>query len=285
MRQLHLFEKEIVHKAPNVASVPQYSPLRYPGGKTWLYPFAKQWLHDKKEKFLIEPFAGGASVGLAAAIEGWVDHVILVDLDDNIFSFWDALINGYGDWLADQVLDFDFTEKNINDTLNKKKMDAKEKAFALLLNNRISHGGIMAIGAGRIKNGENGKGLSSRWYPQTLNHRIKKICKVADRISIVKDDAFEFTKNFLSNDKAIFFFDPPYTKAGKRLYQHFQIDHEKLFKVSKKLKGDFLITYDFSEEILSYAKKYDLFYEKVLMQTTHLIKKHELLISKDSGWL
>ncbi|MFQ5641297.1 MAG: DNA adenine methylase [bacterium] len=83
MKQLHLFNEATVHRAPNVASVPQYSPLRYPGGKTWLYPFVKRWLFHKKDKILIEPFAGGASVGLAAAIENCVKHVILVEKDYN----------------------------------------------------------------------------------------------------------------------------------------------------------------------------------------------------------
>ena len=30
--------------AVNVAAVPQRSPLRYPGGKTWLIPHVRAWL-------------------------------------------------------------------------------------------------------------------------------------------------------------------------------------------------------------------------------------------------
>ena len=30
----------------NVASVPQRSPLRYPGGKTWLVPHIRTWLKE-----------------------------------------------------------------------------------------------------------------------------------------------------------------------------------------------------------------------------------------------
>lgn len=285
MRQLDLFEKEFIHKAPNVASVPQYSPLRYPGGKTWLYPFAKNWLSEKKNSFLIEPFAGGSSVGLAAAIEGWVENVILADIDDNIFCFWDAVLNGYGEWLAARVLDFDFTEENIDKALQKKDNSKQDKAFALLLNNRISHGGIMALGAGRIKNGENGKGLKSRWYPETLHRRIINIVKHRHRISILNDDAFKLIQKYADDYKAIFFLDPPYTKAGKRLYKYSNINHENLFLSTQNIQGDFLITYDYSPEIVNYVNKYNFFMEKILMQTTHLTKKYELLITKNPNWI
>src|ERR1700677_2717012 len=48
-------------KPVNVASVPQRSPFRYPGGKTWLVPYIRDWLRSKKTRpaRLIEPFAGG----------------------------------------------------------------------------------------------------------------------------------------------------------------------------------------------------------------------------------
>ena len=47
----------------NVASVPQRSPFRYPGGKTWLIPRIRQWLRCRPctPALLIEPFAGGES--------------------------------------------------------------------------------------------------------------------------------------------------------------------------------------------------------------------------------
>jgi len=42
----------------NVASIPQRSPFRYPGGKTWLIPSVRQWLRQSTRPILlIEPFA------------------------------------------------------------------------------------------------------------------------------------------------------------------------------------------------------------------------------------
>ncbi|MBN2594284.1 MAG: hypothetical protein JXA81_12320, partial [Sedimentisphaerales bacterium] len=48
--QPSLFDEDIAtsklrrSKVVNVASVPLRSPFRYPGGKTWLVPYVRQWL-------------------------------------------------------------------------------------------------------------------------------------------------------------------------------------------------------------------------------------------------
>jgi DNA adenine methylase len=50
-----------VTQVVNVASVPQRSPFRYPGGKTWAIPIIKKWLKQTGTPvpLLVEPFAGG----------------------------------------------------------------------------------------------------------------------------------------------------------------------------------------------------------------------------------
>ena len=45
--------------AVDVSQVPQRSPLRYPGGKTWLIPHIREWLRQVQPTLLVEPFAGG----------------------------------------------------------------------------------------------------------------------------------------------------------------------------------------------------------------------------------
>lgn len=65
--------------AVNVASVPQRSPLRYPGGKTWLIPHIRVWLNkvNPAPRLLIEPFAGGGIVSLTAVMEGLVERCLM----------------------------------------------------------------------------------------------------------------------------------------------------------------------------------------------------------------
>lgn len=63
--------KDITGRVINVASVPHRSPFRYPGGKTWLVPYIRQWLTylTPRPAILGEPFAGGAIVGLSALFD------------------------------------------------------------------------------------------------------------------------------------------------------------------------------------------------------------------------
>src|SRR5207249_2815888 len=99
----------------NVSSVPQRSPFRYPGGKTWLVPYIRSWLTAKARRpsLLIEPFAGGSIVGLTAGFEHLVDHVILVENDSNVAAVWQAILSGQAEWLADKIIRFDLTKENV----------------------------------------------------------------------------------------------------------------------------------------------------------------------------
>ena len=74
--------------------VPQRSPLRYPGGKTWLIPHIRHWLKgiEPRPKLLVEPFAGGGIVSLTAVMEGLVDRCLMVELDRDVAAFWHAAL-------------------------------------------------------------------------------------------------------------------------------------------------------------------------------------------------
>jgi DNA adenine methylase len=270
----------------NVASVPQRSPFRYPGGKTWLIPIVRQWLkqENKVVKKLIEPFAGGGIVSLTAAFEKLAEQIIMVEMDEEIAAVWEVIINGKTQWLADKIYSYDLTHANIKNELEKPDKVLEDIAFCTILKNRVFHGGILAKGSGMIKNGENGKGIASRWYPKTLRDRILAINYVKDKINFVSGDAFKVLEDNLNNTNSYFFIDPPYTIAGKRLYTYFDIDHERLFELTAKLKGKFMLTYDDTAEIRQLADKYKLQYRTTPMKTTLHFEKNEILISDNFSW-
>lgn len=269
----------------NVASVPQRSPFRYPGGKTWLIPTVRQWLkQNTKASLLIEPFAGGGIVSLTAAFEKLADHISMVEMDEEIAAVWEIILSEKNKWLADKILNFNLTYDNIKVELDNPDKSLSDIAFCTILKNRVFHGGILAKGSGMIKNGENGKGLSSRWYPKTLHDRIRAIDFVKNKIDFLKGDAFEILEQNIVNTEAYFFIDPPYTVAGKRLYTYFNIDHERLFRLTSRLKGKFLLTYDDTDEIRLLAEKNNLKYKTIPMKTTHHLKKNEIVISDNFHW-
>lgn len=285
MTMFDLGEKSIETAVINVASVPQRSPFRYPGGKTWLIPTVRQWLKQEKAvSELIEPFAGGGIVSLTAAFEKLADHITMVEMDEEIAAVWEVILNGKNKWLADKIFSYNLSIDNVKSELENPNKELHDIAFCTILKNRIFHGGILAKGSGMIKNGENGKGIASRWYPKTLHDRIVAIGYVKDRISFVTGDAFEALEQNLNNKKAYFFIDPPYTVAGKRLYTYFDIDHERLFALTAQLKGKFMLTYDDTTEIRQLAKKYRLDYRTIPMKTTHHLQKNEIIISDNFLW-
>ncbi len=270
----------------NVASVPQRSPFRYPGGKTWLIPTVRQWLKQdgKIVKELIEPFAGGAIVSLTAAFEKMAEHITMVEMDEEIAAVWEVILNGKNKWLADKIYSYDLTHANVKAELENPDKKLQDIAFCTILKNRVFHGGILAKGSGMIKNGENGKGITSRWYPKTLRDRILAINYVKDKITFISGDAFEVLEQNLNNESAYFFIDPPYTIAGKRLYTYFDIDHERLFKLTAQLKGKFMLTYDDTPEIRQLVNKYNLQFRTIPMKTTLHFEKNEIIISDNFSW-
>jgi DNA adenine methylase len=275
----------------NVASVPQRSVFRYPGGKTWFVPYLRKWLRafPTMPVKLIEPFAGGGIVGLTAAFENLVEGVILVELDPQIASVWHTILSADAPWLVEKIVSFELTAKNVEIVLGNSPSSTREKAFQTVLKNRINRGGILATGAGRIKAGENGKGLTSRWYPQTLGKRILDIAAIRDRFQFIEGDGIEVMKENASYENIAFFIDPPYTvggkRAGSRLYNYSEIDHEALFATAERLTGDFLMTYDDVEDVRSLAQIHNFSTKNISMKNTHHAQTTELVISRSLDWL
>lgn len=290
MQQLQLFEGQRSKRIVNVASVPKRSPFRYPGGKTWLIPWIREWLYAKRPKpeLLIEPFAGGAIVGLTAAAERLADRVLLVELDPDVASVWRTILNGESEWLVERVLTFELNWDNVESVLNDNDPDDRKRGFRTLLRNRINHGGILAPGSGVLKNGENGRGIHSRWYPCTIAKRIRGIAAIRDRIGFEEGDGIEAMERYADVPEVAFFVDPPYTAAGKRagtrLYTFFELDHPKLFRVASQVKGDVLLTYDHAEEVLRLAADAGFDTEAIPMKNTHHAEMTELIIGKDLAW-
>ena len=270
----------------NVSSVPQRSPFRYPGGKTWLIPYIRDWLGSKTAPVrLLEPFAGGGIVSLTAAFEGLAKQVVFSELDPNVAAVWRVVLNGQAEWLAQRIVSFDLTLDNVKEVLRQPAPELRELAFQTILRNRVQRSGILADGAGLIKTGEAQRGLKSRWYAETLARRIREINEQKGRMTFIEGDGFEVIREHKRDAEAAFYIDPPYTLAARRLYRVWKIDHAKLFAEMADCTGDFLMSYDNTEEVVGLARKHGFASRPISMKNTHHAKMTELLIGKDLSWM
>ena len=272
--------------AVNVSKVPQRSPLRYPGGKTWLIPHIREWLKKSKPKVLIEPFAGGGIVSLTAVMEDLVNQCIMIEKDHDVADFWRAALQD-GATLVEKILQFNPTQNRIKQLAHDRNCGDTERGFRTLVLNRTRNSGILAPGASLIRNGENGKGIQSRWYPDTLAARIDAIQKYSDRIAFCEADSMQLLEPLLHGwgRKGAVFLDPPYTaggkRAGTRLYAHNDIDHSRLFEILANRSSHFLMTYDCSPEIVELVHYHRFSAVSVQVKTAHHNHVPELIITRE----
>lgn len=278
-------------KPVNVSSVPQRSPFRYPGGKTWLVPHIRSWLISRPNlpHRFYEPFAGGGIVGLTVAFEGLADHVHLVELDDDVASVWRTILHPHDvNWLCEHILSFEVTRESVEQLLLSSPATTRELALQTVVKNRTYHGGILAKGSAPIRKGENGRGISSRWYPQTLVNRIRAIHSIRDRITFTHGDGMLLLQEHLDEADSAWFIDPPYSASGKRpgarLYTHYRLDHPGLFYLASNIAGTFLMTYDNVAEIRQFAHIHGFETELVAMSNRRNAQMTELLISENLDW-
>lgn len=301
MYQATLFDHDHLAQVINVASVPQRSPFRYPGGKTWLVPRIRRWLdanvraryglQPAKAIEFVEVFAGGGIVSLTVAAERLADHVTMVELDPDVSAVWSTALDPDGaEWLAQRIIEFDLTLAHVRETLSQAPLVLREHAFQTILKNRVYHGGILAPGSGLIKQGEAGRGLASRWYPQTLARRIRQIAALHDRITFIQGDGLTVMADWVERTDVALFLDPPYTvrgrgkRAGKRLYTYCDLDHERLFDLAAQSQGDILMTYDDAPEVRQLACDHGFDARAILMKNTHHAKMSELLVGRNLAW-
>ena len=265
--------------AANVASVPQRSPLRYPGGKTWLIPHIRAWLSRRsRPRVLFEPFCGGGVVSLTAVMEKLAGRCVLVELDREVAAFWHAVLRHTNE-LCDRVLAFEATRANVLALTDESPRNVLDQGFRALVLNRTRRGGILAAGVG-----ENGKGVASRWYPDTIVRRLRQIGRHSNRIGFYEGDGMKLFESMLLVEDMVVFVDPPYTaggkRAGRRLYDNHEVDHRRIFEMLSDSNADFLMTYDAAPEIVELIHQHGFVAARVTMKSTHHARLPELIITR-----
>ncbi|MCY4674937.1 MAG: DNA adenine methylase [Bacteroidetes bacterium] len=270
--------------AANVSSVPQRSLLRYPGGKTWLVPHIRKWLMDPVDT-LIEPFAGGGIVSLTAVMEGLAERVLMVEIDQDLSAFWRVVLDD-PEKLIERIQSFAFSRTEVERIAKRVPKSVLDRGFRTLVLNRTRYGGVLAPDASLIRSGENGVGIGSRWYPNTLVNRIRDIARYSGKLSFRESDGVRLLELLSDRPETAFFVDPPYTakggkQAGTRLYTHNTVDHARIFAALARSRANFLMTYDCSSEIIKLIRKHEFQATLVTMKNLHHLRVPELIITRD----
>lgn len=199
------------------------SPLRYPGGKTKLIKHAYSRLNPGKTRLFVEPFAGGASVGLSLLEAGAIEKLHLNDLDFGIYSLFSVIFSDPSPLLyrlnhimPTRDMYFESQGRLLGEHKHRRK-DIQQAAWDMLLVNRLSYSGIVKAHPLGGKEGPQ-EALLARWNPTTLSARIERLWPLRAFVSVTNRDALEVIEENYWNECATLFIDPPYVAKGPALY-------------------------------------------------------------------
>lgn len=270
-----------------------YSPLRYPGGKSALYPVVSSVIRANKIKHCIyvEPFAGGAGIAWGLLVDGVVDYVIINDADKAVYSFWRAIMEST-QWFIEKIKATPITVDEWHkqrDILWSSKKYCKELGFAMFFLNRTNRSGILDAGPIGGFN-QNGKyKIDCRFNKDALIRKILKITEYRSKVKVYNQDISVFLRRFLpqknGNAELFVYFDPPYYEKGQRLYMnHFSSkDHKRLRDAVSLLNCKWIMTYDEISEIEELYVNYEKWHFLINYSLSNKAKGRELMIFKDSS--
>lgn len=245
---------------------PSVTPLRYPGGKTWLLGYVKEFLefHKLEPRVVVEPYAGSASISVGLLRVGLVHEAYISEKDPLIVAFWNAVLEN-NDELVEYVstleisMDMWFSSRKYLSYDSAEKYGTIELAGAFLFFNRTNYSGIIKGGPLGGKKQESPYKLDCRFNRKRIIERIRNLQSLEGRLHVSERDGIDFMKKMTltGSEEMIFYIDPPYYEAGRNLYRYYFTDkeHEELSAFLTTLELPWLLSYDDAEFIRALYKK------------------------------
>ena len=228
-----------------------YTPIRYPGGKTKLYPEIRAILevNGLLGCSYAELFAGGAGLAIKLLLKGDVSSIVINDFDRAVYCMWDAIVNRGEElcrFIDSAVLDI-ATWKRMRDIYqNHGGVDDFELGKAAFYLNRTNVSGILSGGViGGLEQTGNYK-MDVRFNRETLKKKVANIMARKSDIEVTRIDAEEFIEGRLAAPGLFAYLDPPYVQKGPGLYRS-AFDEEKHRSLARKIgcaKSKWVVTYD-----------------------------------------
>ena len=233
------------------------SPLRYPGAKRQLIPLIRSLLVDfsTPPRTLVEPFAGGASVGIQLLADGVIESLVINDLDDWIYSFWYVAAFD-SQWLIEAMWELEINLAQWERMRAWSPTSIRDKALKCLYLNRTSFSGILNSKAGPIggKKQKSKYSIDCRFSRSTIQHRLSQVAALAASGAIHAVWNYDWkdciSKGLLERPRdsglPTFYLDPPFYAKAIDLYRHSfcEEEHLQLASYLQTLNASWILSYD-----------------------------------------
>ena len=225
--------------------------FRYPGGKTKLAKSIVAEVVSQSPHTFVDVFAGGGSVFVEVMNQFPQAKIIINDLDEYIYAFWEALIEKRGQDIICML--YEKGKPNVAMFIElreilQRPMDIVTKAFVALFFNRTTFSGIFRSGPiGGYEQKGNYK-IDVRYNIQTLERRITELEEslLACRATCKNEDFRRIIREYGDDKHAMLYLDPPYMRQGKQLYAHmmFPEDYQEMADLLQQCCCKWIISHD-----------------------------------------
>lgn len=263
-----------------------YTPIRYPGGKSKIYPLIDSIIEENGLECCTyaEAYCGGAGLPIKLLLLGRVSRVVLNDIDPAVYSMWDAVVNR-PDELCSFVEDVELTidewksQREVYASSNAPSLELGKAAFYL---NRTNRSGILRGGpiGGMSQSGK--YGLDARFNRDMLCRKIRSIAARSDAIELHNMDACCFIDSVLPGiDRLFANFDPPYVVKGPGLYEnsYTEDDHREVAMKITECEFPWIVTYDDAPLISELYSGFDRYRIRIGYSAASAKKGTEVLIA------
>ena len=202
-----------------------FTPLRYPGGKAKLAEYVKEIIRANKlyDGEYVEPYAGGAAIGLELLFQEYVTRIHINDLSQPVYAFWKSVLNDTDELcrlIKNTRLSVASWDRQKRIFAHPKDHNYLELGFATFFLNRTNRSGILN---GGIIGGRDQTGpwkIDARYNSNELIFRVQSIAKMRKHIKLTRSDALALLRHGLPkwDKKTLIYLDPPYYAQGRELY-------------------------------------------------------------------
>ena len=228
------------------------SPLRYPGGKARLAPYLARVLASQSATIdtYCEPYAGGAGAGLQLLADGYVNKLLINDLNPGVAAFWRSVFfdtEAFVALVADCPVDIHNWHRQRAIYLAPDDHSDLALGLATFFLNRTNRSGILnARPIGGLE--QTGTWLiDARFNKPNLLHRIRTLGELSPQVDVRQERAIELLRTLNRRSRPVFLYvDPPYVVPGEELYMtdHSWSEHERLKRVLTNSPHPWILTYD-----------------------------------------